>query len=76
MHWIFAMFRFFPYWGLPLVLVFFETGVYFKRRLLTRRQLMCWAASGILILMIGAWFFYRGDIHSDRWVRTLFESNQ
>lgn len=76
MHWLFSTLRFFPYWALPLVLVFFETGVYFKRRLLKKRQLLCWAVSGGLILLIGVWFFYRGDLHSDRWVRNFLDVSQ
>jgi hypothetical protein len=71
MHWLFFMFRFFPYWALPLVLLGFETGIYFKRRRRFKGQFSCWFVAVFLAILIGVWFFYRGDVHSDHWVRIL-----
>lgn len=76
MHWVFATVRFFPYWALPLVLVFFETGVYFKRRNKKRRWAACWAVMVLLFAGIGTWFAFRGDVHSDQWVKTALNQGQ
>jgi hypothetical protein len=74
MHWIFSLIRFFPYWALPLVLMGFETGVYYKRRNRKKSQFICWGVSGVLMVSICIWFLYRGDVHSDRWVQSFLNN--
>ena len=71
MHWLFAMVRFFPYWALPIALVLLETGVYFKRWKRWKPQFLCWGIAVVFLLAIGTWFFYRGDMNSDQWVRMM-----
>jgi hypothetical protein len=72
MHWVFALARFAPYWVLPIVLVLWETGVYFKRRNKRKSQWICWLSGGALVILIGLWFYFRGDLYSDEWVRLVF----
>ena len=76
MHWLFFTLRFFPYWALPLVLVLWETGVYYKRRNIGRGKLICWGVDFLLIVAICSWFFFRGDVHSDDWVKSFLNNFQ
>jgi drug/metabolite transporter (DMT)-like permease len=76
MHWLYFFVRFFPYIALPLVLVFFELGVHFKRRNRRGWQALCWGGSVMLIALMGTWFAFRGDIHSDTWVRDTVSLGQ
>lgn len=71
MHLIYTAMRFFPWWALPLALVIGELGVFFRRRA-SRTQFACFGVAGVLVLSALAWFFFRGDLHSDRWVRSAF----
>jgi hypothetical protein len=76
MHWIFAAVRFFPYAALPLVLIFYELGMHFRRRGMRKGFLFAWAIAGFFVLLTGVWFAFRGEIHSDAWVRSFFRLNQ
>ena len=69
MSFIFSMVRFFPYWALPIVLVLGETALFAKRRNRTKLMYGCIAFVLIFVLVIVAWFFFRGDLHSDDWVK-------
>lgn len=72
MHLLFAIVRYFPLWALPIGFLSFELGIALKRR--------GYRASGVLLLvncvalvaLSGAWIFFRGDRHSDEWVRWFF----
>lgn len=72
MTFIFSVVRFFPYWGLPIVLVLGETALFAKRRRRTKLMYGCLLFVLIFISMIMAWFYFRGDLHSDDWVKGLF----
>jgi hypothetical protein len=71
MNFLFSVVRFFPYWGLPVVLVLAETTMFAKRR--NRRKLMygCLFFTLVFISAIGFWFFFRGDLNSNEWVKGL-----
>jgi hypothetical protein len=71
----FAILRYFPYWAIPLVLVAGETALFARRK--GRRSLMisCLLFALFTVVAIFAWFYFRGDLHSNDWVRqTLSDS--
>ncbi|MCM2277282.1 MAG: hypothetical protein NDJ89_04345 [Oligoflexia bacterium] len=70
MHFVFLLARTFPWWAVPMALVFGQLTVFFWRR---RSPLRFPAAMVSVGLVVGAvlWIVYRGDLHSDRWVRAL-----
>jgi len=70
MHSVFAAARFFPWWALPSGFVLVEMGVYFRRRK-SNVQFHFFAVASALIILSLCWFVFRGDLHSDAWVRTV-----
>jgi hypothetical protein len=72
MHSIFALVRFFPYWAIPVILVLVETALFAKRRRRTGLMIACLTFAVLFVLTVGVWFYYRGDVHSDHWVREVF----
>jgi hypothetical protein len=73
MHLVFLAARIFPFWALAFVLVLGELGRFFRRRG-ANYQYHCFGAATALLILIGAWFYFRGDKNSDEWVRTLISS--
>lgn len=67
---LFLAARFFPYWALPVTLILFELGRFFRRRQMGM-QFVCFGTAGLLILLTLLWFVFRGDLHSDAWIRAL-----
>lgn len=74
MRWIFILFRFFPYWAFPLSIVVFELGRHFHRKR-SSHQWAFFSMAGALGLLTLVWFGFRGDLHSDEWVRALMFQN-
>jgi hypothetical protein len=70
MHVIYALVRLYPWWALPLILILGELGWYFHRKA-ARPQYYCWGLAGLLLILTVLWFAYRGDLYSDRWVKSL-----
>jgi TctA family transporter len=70
MHYIFLLARVYPYWALPLTIVLVQLFIFFRRR---KNPMRFTTGAGAVILVLGifAWFIFRGDIHSDDWIRTL-----
>lgn len=66
--WIYAGVRMFPYWGIPLVILCLELTRHFRRRL-SPFQWFFGFVSVLCAMLIGVWFAFRGDLHSDEWVR-------
>jgi TctA family transporter len=73
MHFIFLLARIYPFWALPMAIVLAQLAIFFRRR---ESGLQYSSMAGVVLLTAGifAWFFFRGDIHSDDWVRTIFGS--
>ena len=68
MHVIFLLARVYPYWALAVSIVLLQIAVFYRRR----DNKLQWTFVGIaggLMLGVLAWFVFRGDIHSDSWVR-------
>ncbi len=62
----------YPFWALPAILLFVELARYFYRRNLGRALLFAFVAF-LLTIALGLWIGFRGDLHSDEWVRTWLE---
>lgn len=65
--------RLFPFFGICGAVVFFEAGRHFRRRG-QDYQYYCWFWVVVLTVLTLVWFLMRGDLHSDRWVKLIFES--
>jgi len=63
--------RFYPFIGLALMLGLIEIGRHF-RRLRDSRQWLFFLPAGFVFVTIMIWIFFRGDIHSDQWLKSLF----
>lgn len=72
MRLLYLAFRTFPFWSFPLMLIMGELGRHFYRNK-SKVQYVCWAVVVSIIALTTLWFVYRGDLHSDQWVRQLFE---
>ena len=70
MHVIYAIARLVPYWALPLAFVIAEVGRYFRRRG-SSKQWTCFAIAALLGILTLLWIGFRGDLHSDAWVRSI-----
>jgi hypothetical protein len=73
MHTLFVLAKVYPYWAIPLALVVGELGIFFRRRR-SKKQRICWAGVGILLLGLILWFYFRGDLNSDRWIQSITEN--
>lgn len=73
MHLIFLAVRTFPFWAVPVAIVFGQLGVYFWRRRSGLRFVFFGCAASLVIGAI-AWIVFRGDLHSDAWVRAVLEN--
>lgn len=70
MHLFYLAARTYPYWAVPVAIVFGQLGIHFMRRDSVLRFLFFGIAAGLVVGAF-AWIFFRGDLHSDVWVRTL-----
>lgn len=73
MHLVFLLFRTYPYWAIPVALVFGHLGMHFARRGNLLRYFFWGSAAGMVLAAL-AWIGFRGDLHSDEWVRFLIGS--
>ena len=74
MHAIFALMRLFPYWGLVIALASVEFALFFRRRGKAVKTLVCGCFAGIFLALISLWFYYRGDLHAETWIRAWLGS--
>lgn len=72
MHIVFALVRFFPFWGLMAALIFFEFGRSFRHKD-SKLQYSFFFGSVLFFALVVCWFYFRGDVHSDTWVRFFFK---
>lgn len=70
MHLVYLMARIYPYWGLAVSIVMVQIAIFYRRRK-SSNQWTCLGIAGFLMTGIAVWFFYRGDLHSDDWVRYM-----
>jgi len=63
--------KFLPFWALLLAISAFEVGIYYHRKKNNVKYSLCGFA-GFLGLSTVLWLIFRGDIHSDQWVRSVF----
>ena len=74
MRWGFIAIRFYPYWAVPVGIVFLELARHFRRKN-KFNQWPCMGVAGGLFLLVVLWFGFRGDLNSDHWVRALLFQN-
>ena len=73
MHYVHLLIRLAPVWGIAMTLVLAEFGwVLHRKRAGGRLKWILWATSVAFVVLTSAWFFFRGDIHGDEWVRAAF----
>jgi hypothetical protein len=64
------MLKTFPFWAVPLAIILFEVGFFYKRRR-SDAKVVFFGASGFLICLALAWLVLRGDLHAEAWVRAM-----
>lgn len=70
MHLVYLLLRTYPYWAVPVALVFGQLGMHFARRG-SLLKFLFWGISLCLVVGAGVWIGFRGDLHSDEWIRSL-----
>ncbi|OFZ69491.1 MAG: hypothetical protein A3K03_00760 [Bdellovibrionales bacterium RIFOXYD1_FULL_44_7] len=65
---MFSLVRFFPYWGLPVMIVCAELAWYYHRKR-DSTQYIFWGFAAVITVLIVCWIGFRGDLYSDQWVR-------
>lgn len=73
MYTISFLVRFFPFWGLPVALVFFEMGMFFYFRRERYGVLACFGMTGFFIVLSIAWLVLGGYWRGGMWVKDFFE---
>ena len=73
MHFFFTLVRIYPAWAVPTAFIFFELGIYYRRKA-SKFQFYMWGLVGVQSLLLLLWLIFRGDIHSDNWVRAFFDA--
>ena len=68
---IFLMVKFVPFWAVPLALVVGDVGWHLHKRR-NRLEYVCYIAALCLISLAGIWLYYRGDVNSDKWLKSLY----
>ncbi len=71
MHAIFLAVRTYPFWAIPLGVIFWQIGVHFMHRR-SKLRYSFWGGAGIVFLSVVAWIVFRGDKNAESWVRTFF----
>jgi hypothetical protein len=69
-HFLFVCVHLYPFWAIPLAVVFIELGIYFRRRN-NKINYFCFSIGLFLILTAMMWIGFRGDVHSDAWVKNF-----
>ncbi len=73
MHFVFTFVRIYPAWAVPTAFIFFELAIYYRRKN-SKMQYYMGGLVGIQLLLLFLWLIFRGDIHSDYWVRAVFDA--
>ncbi len=73
MRTLYLLARFYPYWALPLFLLLSEMGWIFRRKGRPSLQWGLWSLAAVKFVGLVLWFWFRGDLNSDRWIRAWFE---
>jgi hypothetical protein len=73
MHFLHVIVHFYPYWALIVAVILLETGVFFKRRRQLVPMIACGLFAALFLAGIGLYFYHRGDLYSDRWVKNWLE---
>lgn len=68
MHLLFLAARIYPFWAVPMVWISAQLAIYFYRRP-SRLTYLFWLLVLGFMSSIGGWLYYRGDLHSDDWIR-------
>jgi hypothetical protein len=64
---IYLLARIYPYWALAVGMVLMQLAIFFRRRK-NPMQFTMIGSTAILGIGVLAWFYFRGDLHSDEWV--------
>ena len=73
MHIIFTLARIYPAWSLPTAFIFFELVIYYRRKN-SKMQYYMGGLVGAQVIILLLWLIFRGDLHSDSWIRALIEA--
>ena len=66
--------RFFPFWAVPLALVFFELGIYHFNRRERSMFVTFFASSGFFVILSILWIVFEGYWRAGPFVKRLFDT--
>ncbi|MEK7689695.1 MAG: hypothetical protein AAB425_01600 [Bdellovibrionota bacterium] len=67
---IFILAKSFPFWAIAISIACVDIGRYY-RRLRRNTQHVYWGSVILLGVLTLLWIFFRGDLHSDKWVKAV-----
>jgi hypothetical protein len=70
MHYFYLFARLYPFFAIPLTFVFFELGIFYRRKE-SILQNYFWGASGFFGFTFLLWIIFRGDLNSDLWIKNV-----
>ncbi|MBS1961016.1 MAG: hypothetical protein JST04_02285 [Bdellovibrionales bacterium] len=69
MRFLFLAIKFMPYWSIPLILIFGEMGMIFRRRGNNRLKVRMFIVAGFFLLLSAAFFIFRWEQTLYPWLR-------
>ncbi|MGK5088596.1 hypothetical protein WDW86_13640 [Bdellovibrionota bacterium FG-2] len=72
MHWLYTVVQIFPFFAVPAALAAGQIGIFFWRKK-SKYQYPFWLLALIFLSLSVVWAIYRGDLHSNDWVRRYVE---
>ena len=67
------MVRYFPFWAVPLALIFFELGVYHYNRRERSGTLTFFGAAAFLVIVTILWIVFEGYWRAGPWIKQFIE---
>lgn len=71
MHMLFLLMRYYPFIGGALGFAFMQIAIFLRRKV-RKTQWFYWGGAVFWFLTVALWIFFRGDIHSDQWIKHWF----
>ena len=74
MHTIYVMAHYYPLWAIPAAMGMVQFALHFRRRENRAQYYFLFFALCFVVSSV-AWFYYRGHVHSQSWVKWVLDSS-
>ena len=71
MHSVFVFVHFYPVLAIPAALGALQVAIHFKRKNQRTPMVLLLLAAAFCVLTSVGWMIFRGDLHSEAWIRAL-----